>query len=230
MTISNDLIYGGRLRCGAESVAKRRLEVKCIPGVTDWIAEVMKPERSVIFIDYEGVEGTDEIKNGEQIENPGECELIEELLDCMVSSGVNIKDIGLMSFYNGQLLRFKKTLDECIVNDLEMLTADKFQGRDKEVIIISFVRTDGVGGLLKEMRRINVAMTRAKSKLVIFGDGGFIKKEIPDMMSSFEKRNWVLKPQGITIDSTSQSLRMRSQVRSKIRGDILSNILAELDQ
>lgn len=53
-----------------------------------------------------------------------------------------------------------------------MHTADKFQGRDKECIIISLVRSNterNIGDLLKDWRRINVAFTRARSKLIILG-------------------------------------------------------------
>ncbi|KAI9606715.1 hypothetical protein H4Q26_006252 [Puccinia striiformis f. sp. tritici PST-130] len=56
--------------------------------------------------------------------------------------------------------------------DLEILTADKSQGRDKDCIIMSMVRNNAeeeVGELLKDWRRINVCLTRAKRKLVIFG-------------------------------------------------------------
>ncbi|KAJ5059176.1 AAA domain-containing protein, partial [Bipolaris maydis] len=55
---------------------------------------------------------------------------------------------------------------------VELHTADKFQGRDKEVVIVSCVRSNEngvVGDLLKDRRRINVALTRARSKLIILG-------------------------------------------------------------
>ena len=55
---------------------------------------------------------------------------------------------------------------------IEVLTADKSQGRDKECIVMSLVRsneTGNVGDLLRDWRRLNVCFTRAKSKLVIFG-------------------------------------------------------------
>jgi DNA replication ATP-dependent helicase Dna2 len=51
-------------------------------------------------------------------------------------------------------------------------TADKFQGRDKDCIIVSLVRSNEhktIGELLKDWRRINVALTRAKSKMIIIG-------------------------------------------------------------
>lgn len=55
---------------------------------------------------------------------------------------------------------------------LELSTIDRYQGRDKEVIILSTVRSNAsgkVGRLLVDMRRLNVALTRAKSKLIIVG-------------------------------------------------------------
>jgi DNA replication ATP-dependent helicase Dna2 len=55
---------------------------------------------------------------------------------------------------------------------LEISTIDRYQGRDKESIILSFVRSNDkgtVGRLLNDARRINVALTRAKSKLILVG-------------------------------------------------------------
>ncbi|KAG8741435.1 Tripartite DNA replication factor [Ceratobasidium sp. 414] len=61
---------------------------------------------------------------------------------------------------------------------VEILTADRSQGRDKDCIIISMVRSneDGsIGDLLKDWRRLNVSFTRARSKLVIFGSRSTLK-------------------------------------------------------
>lgn len=230
MTISNHLIYDGRLRCGNDEVAQRRLSISTIDDIEDvWIKKVLNPEQSVAFVDYADVDGISEHRNGDQIENVGECEMISQLVEQMVLHGVNVSDIGLMSFYNGQLRRFRQRLD---YEGLEMLTADKFQGRDKDVIIISLVRTDGVGELLKEMRRINVAMTRAKRKLVVFGHGKLIEKEIPTLMKAFTQHNWVIQPEDFHFDSSSQTTiggRGRSQAKVKVKGDILKAIMQELE-
>lgn len=54
---------------------------------------------------------------------------------------------------------------------IEISTVDKYQGRDKEMIILSLVRSNmegHVGKLIKDWRRINVAFTRAKSKLIVY--------------------------------------------------------------
>jgi DNA replication ATP-dependent helicase Dna2 len=62
---------------------------------------------------------------------------------------------------------------------LELSTIDRYQGRDKPVIILSFVRSNPAGKagrLLQDMRRLNVALTRAKCKLVIVGSFSTLKK------------------------------------------------------
>lgn len=80
--------------------------------------------------------------------------------------------------------------------DVEIHTADRFQGRDKEVVIISLVRSNPdhyVGDLLQDWRRVNVAFTRAKSKLVIFGSRSTIRdtKPLDEFVKLVEARGWV---------------------------------------
>lgn len=79
---------------------------------------------------------------------------------------------------------------------IEMHTADKFQGRDKEIVVISLVRSNGkgnVGELLRDWRRINVAFTRARSKLIILGSKSTLSSN--DLLKNFiglmERNSWV---------------------------------------
>ena len=57
-------------------------------------------------------------------------------------------------------------------NELEIGTVDGFQGREKEVVVISLVRSNSINeiGFLADRRRMNVALTRAKRKLIVIGD------------------------------------------------------------
>jgi superfamily I DNA and/or RNA helicase len=62
--------------------------------------------------------------------------------------------------------------DMCSDRDLEIGTVDGFQGREKEAVIISLVRSNERGeiGFLSDTRRMNVALTRARRKLIVIGD------------------------------------------------------------
>ena len=65
---------------------------------------------------------------------------------------------------------------------LEVSTIDKYQGRDKKVIVLSLVRSNNkgkVGRLLEDHRRVNVAITRAKQKLIIVGSFSTASKGSP---------------------------------------------------
>uniref|UniRef100_A0A6T6DHT9 DNA replication ATP-dependent helicase/nuclease n=1 Tax=Craspedostauros australis TaxID=1486917 RepID=A0A6T6DHT9_9STRA len=71
-----------------------------------------------------------------------------------------------------ELLRSLPETKKWIEDGLEFSTIDRYQGRDKDAILISFVRSNtsgNAGRLLQDIRRLNVALTRAKSKLILIG-------------------------------------------------------------
>jgi DNA replication ATP-dependent helicase Dna2 len=79
-----------------------------------------------------------------------------------------------------------------------MHTADKFQGRDKEVVVVSCVRSNdahNIGELLKDWRRVNVAVTRARSKLVIIGSKqtlGLSQNEVVEgLVKLLDRKGWI---------------------------------------
>lgn len=89
---------------------------------------------------------------------------------------------------------------------MELHTADKFQGRDKEVVLVSCVRSNDngiVGDLLKDRRRVNVALTRARSKLVILGSEKTLSGNdlLRDIVGLCREKNWVLDITQDMIDS-----------------------------
>ena len=115
-------------------------------------------------------------------------------MDVLRKCGVPSVAIGVMSVYRAQL----KLLSHLLAPDhadIEILTADRFQGRDKEVVIISLVRSNEanyVGELLQDWRRVNVAFTRAKSKLIIFGSKSTIQETEPldEFVKLVEAKGW----------------------------------------
>ncbi|EEP78634.1 conserved hypothetical protein [Uncinocarpus reesii 1704] len=112
-----------------------------------------------------------ESANGSRIVNPIEALLCTQLVEALISTGISPREIGVVTLYRSQLALLKQKLRHHLP-DLEMHTADRFQGRDKEVIIMSCVRSNAdhnVGELLRDWRRVNVAFTRARTKLLIVG-------------------------------------------------------------
>ncbi|KAG7775455.1 hypothetical protein KL930_003655 [Ogataea haglerorum] len=203
MMLSNCLIYDGRLKCGTPQVAYQtlrvplpeRLQEQCVqvPEQFRWMDHVFDPKNRVLFLNHDGVPAQ-EVANGEKIENPVEADLILQIIKCLVSCGVSASSIGVMSFYRAQLRYFYRGLRNH--PDIEVLTADQFQGRDKDCIIISLVRSNEknvAGELLREWRRVNVAMTRAKSKLIILGSEKLMKTipQFEGFMSLLSSHNWV---------------------------------------
>jgi len=154
----------------------------CTPSTSScWLRTALLPTNRAIFLNTDTVTTPSpsvEILTGsnQRITNPIESTLTAHLLATLIRSGVPPKSIGVITFYRSQLslLRHdvKAICGSAAAADVEMHTADKYQGRDKDVILLSCVRSNSarnVGELLKDWRRVNVAITRAKSKLVILG-------------------------------------------------------------
>ncbi len=127
-------------------------------------------ETPVQFIDTAGAGYDEEPEpDGESRLNPQEatlvCGKVRELLDL----GVAATSIGIIAPYAAQVRLLRERLD---VPGVEIDSIDGFQGREKEAIVLSLVRSNPEGeiGFLGDVRRLNVAMTRARRKLLIIGD------------------------------------------------------------
>lgn len=140
--------------------------------------------KSVVFIDTAGC-GFEEKVNPEfqSRYNPDEfqilCEHLYLLIDAYQEKGLPLPSIGIISPYREQVIYMKKQVAEdekLAALPLSINTIDAFQGQERDLIYISLVRSNGKGeiGFLKDYRRMNVAMTRARKKLVVFGDSATI--------------------------------------------------------
>ena len=130
-------------------------------------------EKAMLFVDTSNVdtEGEKHLKDSKSIINNLEADIAVSLADDYLTSGLEETDIGIISPYADQV---KIIQDKTPV---EVKTVDGFQGREKEIIIISTVRSNENGniGFLKDLRRLNVAITRAKRKLIIIGNVNTLK-------------------------------------------------------
>ena len=126
----------------------------------------------------------DEVQNPEtlSLSNKGEADLVFKHLELLLQQYENAGettrlDIGIISPYKEQRELLKDCLQtfdysNYLVNELEVKTIDGFQGEERDVIYISLVRSNSNSeiGFLSDIRRMNVALTRAKKKLVIIMD------------------------------------------------------------
>lgn len=127
----------------------------------------------LIFVDTAGT-GYSETWNEllDSRENEGEARLVLKLWDELAEAGVKPHWAALISPYAAQV----RKLRHAVPPKLEVGTVDGFQGREKEVILLSLVRSNETGevGFLSDTRRMNVAMTRARRLLIVVGDSATI--------------------------------------------------------
>jgi ATP-dependent RNA/DNA helicase IGHMBP2 len=126
--------------------------------------------KHIYFIDtagsgYNEERGTD----GNSLQNAGELQIVLKLLE---TENIDSTQTAFSSPYSGQVVAAKEILPA----NMRISTIDSFQGQEKENIILSLVRSndDGDIGFLKDYRRMNVAITRAKEKLFVIGDSATI--------------------------------------------------------
>jgi predicted DNA helicase len=107
--------------------------------------------------------------DGISLQNEGELQIVQKLLE---TEQLDPLKTALISPYSGQAVAAKESLP----STLRISTIDSFQGQEKENIIVSLVRSndDGDIGFLKDYRRMNVAITRAKEQLFVIGDSATI--------------------------------------------------------
>ncbi|XP_067137867.1 DNA-binding protein SMUBP-2-like [Centruroides vittatus] len=112
-----------------------------------------------------------ELEEEESKGNEGEADLVTIHVEKLIKSGIKPEDIAVITPYNLQvdLLRLRLISK---YPTLEIKSVDGFQGREKEAVVLSFVRsnTKGEVGFLAEDRRINVAITRARRHLAVICD------------------------------------------------------------
>jgi len=102
---------------------------------------------------------------------------VHNWVECLVAAGVTLSQIGILTPYQAQVGLLSSRLRSLYGPELEIGTVDGMQGREKEAVIISLVRSNDKRevGFLKDERRLNVAMTRARRHLCIVGDSSTVQ-------------------------------------------------------
>ncbi|THG19057.1 hypothetical protein TEA_025276 [Camellia sinensis var. sinensis] len=142
---------------------------------------------TLILIDIAGCDMEEKKDEEDSRMNEGEAEVAITHAKRLVQSGVQASDIGIISPYTAQVVLLKMMRsNEDKLKDMEISTVDGFQGREKEAIIISMVRSNSKKevGFLSDRRRMNVVVTRARRQCCLVCDtetvtgDGFLKRLI----------------------------------------------------
>lgn len=145
-------------------------------------------DQPLLFIDTAGC-GYEEKLEGTKISNPEEARFLISHLNRFANELTShfaieqFPTIGVISPYRHQVELLREAIASSsqlqpILPSITINTIDSFQGQERDVIYISLTRSnaDSTIGFLSEVRRMNVAMTRARKKLIVIGDSATISQ------------------------------------------------------
>lgn len=170
------------------------------PKVADHL--IFPGDKPLLFIDTAGC-GYEEKQVGTSTSNPEEAAFLVNYLrhyqdECkLAAASTENLSIGIIAPYKEQLEAIRQAIQQegsfPFKGQLSVNTVDSFQGQERDIILISMTRSnpDSRIGFLSEIRRMNVAMTRARKKLVIIGDSSTLAQHAfyAGLIEMAEKQN-----------------------------------------
>ncbi len=167
MTYSNRAYYHARLKAHPD-IAGQHLAMSGAdnPELSEALREVLAPERPLVFVDVPGAD------SGRA--NRAEAEALVQTLRALIGpAGLRAdQSIGVISPFRAQVQLIQSLLREALGEDaraIDVDTVERYQGGERDVILVSLVKTERAGDFLADDRRLNVTLTRARRKLVLFG-------------------------------------------------------------
>jgi ATP-dependent RNA/DNA helicase IGHMBP2 len=130
-------------------------------------------DKNLLYINTNGFEFYESIDiDSTSRLNLGEAKICKFLVDYLKSSNIDFSSVGIITPYSAQVNTLRTLLPVDDYKDLEISTVDGFQGREKEIIILSLVRSNKRReiGFLADNRRLNVAITRARRMVALVCD------------------------------------------------------------
>ncbi|NXH69170.1 ZGRF1 protein, partial [Hydrobates tethys] len=154
--IANELFYEGNLIDGVSDKDRSPL--------LDWLPTLC----------FYSVNGVEQIERDNSFYNVAEVHFTVKLIQSLIASGIEGSAIGVITLYKSQMCKIQNLLsgvhsEAFEIKTVQVSTVDAFQGAEKEIIVLSCVRTRQIGFIDSE-KRMNVALTRAKRHLLIVGN------------------------------------------------------------
>ena len=176
----SNMFYEGSLQNG---VTESDRQLRHMPGYTGK-DEFPWPIKSKPMF-FWSVAGMEEISaSGTSYLNRTEASYVEKIVTHLLKMGVESSQIGVITPYDGQKkyvqehMRRSGSLAASVYEAIEVNSVDAFQGREKEIMLVSCVRSSESQGIgfLSDPRRLNVALTRARVGLVLLGNPRVLSK------------------------------------------------------
>ena len=205
MACANALVYGGQLKCAAPRVAAQRLRRAAgAAGLPPWLRRAAEPEEPLGLVDMDAAAagGGGRGGAGADLWDEGEARVVCGVVRALLAQaeGLDEGGVGVICPYRRQVQLLRRLLAANGCGGVDVDTVDRFQGRDKEAVVLSIVRRNAdrnVGSLLRDWRRINVAVTRAKKKLVVVGSRDvMLGAPLMAEMRAYLERNGAVVPAG----------------------------------
>ena len=176
----SNMIYEGSLQNG---VTESDRQLRHMPGYKGKDDFPWPTKSKPMF--FWNIAGMEEISpSGTSYLNRTEASYVEKIVTHLLKMGVNSSQIGVITPYDGQKkyvgehMRRAGSLAASVYEEIEVNSVDAFQGREKEIILVSCVRSSESQGIgfLADPRRLNVALTRARLGLVLLGNARVLSK------------------------------------------------------
>ncbi|RWS28895.1 DNA replication ATP-dependent helicase/nuclease DNA2-like isoform X2 [Leptotrombidium deliense] len=174
MRVASELMYDGLLECGSREIATSTLIKRSTCQFEKlWLEEILDNSltKSVIFLNTDEVPAIEEQDRNNLICNRIEAKIVMLIVNNLLKNfDIKCSDIGVITPYAKQVEILREMCNER--TQIEINTVDQYQGRDKDAVLISTVVSSTeqtTKELLKDKRRLNVAITRARKKLIIVG-------------------------------------------------------------
>ena len=191
------------------------------------------PSKPMLFWAQMGVEEMS--ASGYSYLNRGEAYAVEKIVTHLLQNGIAPEEIGVVTPYEGQrayvvnYLTRTGVLHPSIYQEVEVASVDAFQGREKQYIIVTCVRSNDRQGIgfLNDPRRLNVALTRAKLGLMIVGNPKVLAKQplFRDMLQHFRDNKCLV--EGNNINQLNECMVALPQSRWKAKAGLARFVAKE---
>ncbi|WIA11524.1 hypothetical protein OEZ85_011635 [Tetradesmus obliquus] len=179
MDWSSQELYGGQLEAHESVAAHTLADLPSVSSNSSASADAAELP-TMLLIDTAGCEFDEyQEQDGDSRYNQGEAQAALAHVQRLLAAGLAPADIGIITPYSAQVALLRELRPEKLSGSLEISTVDGFQGREKEAIVISMVRSNASGevGFLADARRMNVAVTRARRHVALVCDSETVSKD-----------------------------------------------------